>query len=274
MSRQIIDTTTNHGTYTGDPAKVAFQKTNENFEELYRLQAAMGMVGGKNLLMNCGLPINQRSFAGGALALGVFGYDRWKGGSGGCNLVINASTGVWTLTGPVQQVIENPQDSWGKPLTISLESPTAPVNVYVGGATGTIPAGSGRQSITLVPGGSGNMLVDLNATGASFSKPQLERGTSATAFEYRSLAAELAMCQRFTRFGYIALRSNGTSTAGAGTFIAHQMRATPAVTFSNTVYAYGCSGIGSSQSQYGVEVFVTPTGNFAFASNFLFDAEL
>lgn len=35
MAREIIDTTTDHGTYKGDPAKVAFEKANENFEELY-----------------------------------------------------------------------------------------------------------------------------------------------------------------------------------------------------------------------------------------------
>ncbi|MGV6491393.1 hypothetical protein ACTUVK_000556 [Stenotrophomonas rhizophila] len=36
MSRQIIDTTTDNGTYKGDPAKVAFEKVNENFAELYK----------------------------------------------------------------------------------------------------------------------------------------------------------------------------------------------------------------------------------------------
>ncbi|OEZ02326.1 MULTISPECIES: hypothetical protein [Stenotrophomonas] len=44
MSRQIIDTTTNNGTYTGDPAKTAFNKANDNFEELY--QRMEGMIVG------------------------------------------------------------------------------------------------------------------------------------------------------------------------------------------------------------------------------------
>lgn len=35
MARQIIDTTTNNGSYIGDPAKTAFEKTNANFLELY-----------------------------------------------------------------------------------------------------------------------------------------------------------------------------------------------------------------------------------------------
>jgi len=37
MARQIIDTTTNNGSYIGDPAKIAFEKTNANFLELYNL---------------------------------------------------------------------------------------------------------------------------------------------------------------------------------------------------------------------------------------------
>lgn len=35
MARQIIDTTTNNGSYPGDPAKTAFEKTNANFAEVY-----------------------------------------------------------------------------------------------------------------------------------------------------------------------------------------------------------------------------------------------
>ncbi len=37
MAKQIIDTTTDHGTYKGDPAVTAFNKTNDNFNELYTL---------------------------------------------------------------------------------------------------------------------------------------------------------------------------------------------------------------------------------------------
>lgn len=35
MARQIIDTTTNNGSYIGDPAKIAFEKVNANDLELY-----------------------------------------------------------------------------------------------------------------------------------------------------------------------------------------------------------------------------------------------
>ncbi|WP_158891862.1 MULTISPECIES: hypothetical protein [unclassified Pseudomonas] len=46
MTRQVIDTTTDHGTYRGDPGKTAFEKANGNFEELYRLyQPAANRLG-------------------------------------------------------------------------------------------------------------------------------------------------------------------------------------------------------------------------------------
>lgn len=39
-----------------------------------------------NLLINGDFQVNQRSFAGGALAAGAYGYDRWKAHAGGANL--------------------------------------------------------------------------------------------------------------------------------------------------------------------------------------------
>ncbi|KAF1016173.1 MAG: hypothetical protein GAK31_01662 [Stenotrophomonas maltophilia] len=156
---------------SGDPARLMTQKINANFEEVY------GALGIGNMLINCGVPINQRDFAGGALAAGAYGYDRWKAGTGGCNVTINASTGVFTHTsGPLQQVVEAPQLAWGKKLTISVEDPSVSITVSVGGATGTITAGSGRRGVTVTPSGSGNMVVQLTATGATYSRPKLERG--------------------------------------------------------------------------------------------------
>lgn len=194
MARQVIDTTTDHGTYKGDPAKLAFDKANDNFAELYSLIA----LGGDNLLINCGVPINQRGFAGGALAAGAYGYDRWKAGSGGCNVTINAGTGAFTHTsGPLQQIVESPAFAWGLPLTISVENPSGSIAVSVGGATGTITAGSGRRGVTLTPSGSGNMTVQMTATGVTYLRPKLERGSSATPFVPRPQALELLICQRY-----------------------------------------------------------------------------
>lgn len=275
MARQEIDLTTPQPNgKMGEPTKSAWEKVNDMTEELYGGLDASAQLSGKNLLINCGPPINQRSFAGGSLAQGSFGYDRWKAGNGGCVIAIS-SNGIWTLNGPIQQVIENPHDAWGRPLTISVDSPSGPVGVYVGGATGIIPAGAGRQSVTLTASGSGNMLVDIStSTSTTFSKPQVERGNSATSFDYRMPAIDYVMCRRYYQRGNLALRGNGSSAAGAGTWVPSNMRGAAAVSFANTTYAYGCSNIGFNSLSTGAEIFVSATGAFAFATEYIFEAEL
>ncbi|MBH1446621.1 hypothetical protein I5U30_00840 [Stenotrophomonas maltophilia] len=124
--------------------------------------------------------------------------------------------------------------------------------------------------------GHGNQLVGQTGLFET-TMIQLERGATVTSFEYRSRASELVLCRRYCRYGFVSSRqaSGPVSNTGAGLFVAHEMRTTPAVTFSNTTYAYGCSGIGASATtRYGVEIFVTVTGSYAFSTNYLFDAEL
>ncbi|MBA0348413.1 hypothetical protein D7Y52_06005 [Stenotrophomonas maltophilia] len=206
MARKIIDLTTQHPGWIGDQFPVAFAKVNDNFEELYAR-------GGANMLINCGLPINQRGFAGGALAAGAYGYDRWKAGAGGCSVTINATTGVFTHAGgPLQQVVETPHMAWGQPLTVSVEDPSGPVAVSVGGTTGSIPAGTGRVGVTLTPSGSGDMVLQLTAAGVTYSRPKLERGNVATAFVPLQPQAELALCQRYYEKSYAVGVAPGTAT--------------------------------------------------------------
>ena len=55
MARQIIDTTTNNGSYIGDPAKTAFEKTNANFGEIYSsLLNSGGTVNGSLIISPSG----------------------------------------------------------------------------------------------------------------------------------------------------------------------------------------------------------------------------
>lgn len=184
------------------------------------LATTQGLVSGKNWLINCGIPINQRVFAGGALAAGVYGYDRWKAGTGGCNITISPTTGVFTHTsGPLQQVIEDSNHLRNRALTFSVEDLTGgSLSVSVGGATGTITAGAGRRSVTLTPTGSGDVTVQLTGTGVTYSRPQLEIGSTATGFEYRNRVQELILCQRYYRKSYDATVAPGTSTA-TGAFV-------------------------------------------------------
>ncbi|HEL4856769.1 TPA: hypothetical protein UL920_004224 [Stenotrophomonas maltophilia] len=278
MARKIIDLTTQHPGWIGDQFPVAFSKVNDNCEELYagqeEVQAALVGLAGKNMLMNCGVPINQRDFAGGALAVGVFGYDRWKGGNGGCNIVIS-SAGVWTLNGALQQVVEAPQNAWGRPITFSAESPSGPIGIYMAGAVGTIPAGSGRKSVTLTANGSGNMLVDISTSAAtSFSQLQMERGEKATVFDARPIALETLLCERYGKGGGTFSRGAVSVATGVSIHVPVAMRATPAVTFKNVGYVYGCSGITANASATGVDIYVSATGAFAYGAGYFFDAEL
>ncbi|KZC17010.1 hypothetical protein RHOFW510R12_01550 [Rhodanobacter sp. FW510-R12] len=156
--------------------------------------------GFKNYLINGDFAINQRVFAGGALAAGVYGFDRWKAGTGGCN--ISLSAGVLTHTsGPLVQVIEAP-DLAGKTITVSVDALTGGnLTVNVEGVIGTIVAGSGRVGVAVaVPAGStGNVTLTLTPAGAAvtYKRVQIELGSVATEFEWRPSQIELSLCQRY-----------------------------------------------------------------------------
>lgn len=167
--------------------------------------AALWNNGFKNYLINGDFAINQRGFAGGALAAGIYGFDRWKAGTGGCN--ISLSAGVLTHTsGPLVQVIEAPKLA-GKTITVSVEGLTGGnLSVNVEGVAGAIVASSGRSGVSIaVPSTStGNVTVTLTpAIGTvSYKRVQVEMGSVATAFEWRPTSVELLLCQRYYEKGY------------------------------------------------------------------------
>jgi len=164
-------------------------------------------VPGPNLLVNSAFRVNQRSFAGGTLAAGVYGYDRWKGGPGGCTLN-RAADGTVTLTGALDQVVETAQAAGvagvpnlaGATLTLSVEDPSGPLPVTVGTVSAIIPAGSGRRSasVTLGETETGNITVRLQPTAAcSFRRVKLEIGSYATPWRGEPLDIEETRCRRY-----------------------------------------------------------------------------
>lgn len=204
--------------------------------------AALSTPGFKNYLINGDFQINQRAFAGGALAAGVYGFDRWKAGAGGCNVSLSGVTLTHT-SGPLVQVIEAPNLA-SRSITVSVDNPSGSITVNVEGVTGTITTGSGRRGITLaVPSGStGNVTVMLTATGVAYQRAQVEIGSVATVFEWRPAQVELALCQRY----FARLNAGGIFQGfGSGIVVSgsvctsiviplpSQMRAIPAVLYNN-----------------------------------------
>ncbi|MCW2307884.1 DUF2793 domain-containing protein [Rhodobium gokarnense] len=173
-----------------------------------------GALGGlRNLLINGAFGVNQRGFAGGALAAGTYGHDRWKAGAGGADYSVAA--GVVTLaSGSLVQVIENP-DLAGETVTVSVEDPSADIIVDVAGTGATIFAGSGRRgaTVTVDGGATGDAAVTLSATSASFRRVQLEVGPLATPFERRPPMLEYMLCARYCITG-VPFSSAGYAGSG------------------------------------------------------------
>lgn len=167
--------------------------------------------GGANLLINGDFQINQRAFSGGTLTAGSFGHDRWKAGGAGASYTLTAE--IATLSsGTILQMVA--PSFWGRAnmassiLTLSVEDPSADIDVEIGAASGTITAGTGRRSVTLSTASTdtGNIAVKLTPASAevSFKRVKLQYGSLATQWQDMGLAARQALCwsyfQRLSTF--------------------------------------------------------------------------
>lgn len=158
-----------------------------------------------NLLINGDWQINQRSFVGGSLAAGSFGYDRWKAHTSGASL--DRSGFSLTLTsGAIRQIVE--PALWGMasfasvPLCLSVEDLSGGnLDVLVGSVAGVITAGSGRRFVTLTPaaGDTGNLTVQIapSAGAVTFKGIKLEVGATASPWLARSQTQERQLCERY-----------------------------------------------------------------------------
>lgn len=145
----------------------------------------------RNKLINGDKRINQRAYADGVLADGVYGYDRWKGANSDAN---------------IEQVIEQ-QNIRSGTYTIS----------FTGGGTATVDGTSGLSSgdnVTLTVTGNISVIVPKGA-----SDIQLEEGLIATPFEQRPIGMELSLCQRYYEKGSLI---TGTANAYTTTLVSCQ----------------------------------------------------
>ena len=213
-----------------------------------------GMLSGfRNAIINGNFGINQMAVSGTVtLAAGAYGHDRWKAGASGCTYTFATSENVTTITisaGSLIQVVEGLNLMTG---TYSLS--------WQGTAQGKIGAGSyGNSGITGSVTGGTNLNIEFGT--GTLSLVQLEKGTVATPFEFRSIGQELALCQRYFQLSqsffaltgpttqtevtgsypmFVPMRANPTGSIGSGTAF-HK----PAIAF------YAVTGISSLQDSKG-----------------------
>jgi len=193
----------------------------------------------KNRLINSQLLINQRGVSGTvSLSAGAYGHDRFKAGSSGCTYTFSTSNNVTTLTitaGSLQQVVEG----------LNLESGTYTLS-WTGTAQGKIGAGSYSASgITGSITGGTNTTIEFNT--GTLSLPQLEKGSTATSFDYRPYGTELELCQRYYwkwvpqyASSYICTGLNiGTANTYGSVTLPVTMRTMPTLGTSGTASDYG-----------------------------------
>ena len=115
----------------------------------------------------------------------------------------------------------------------------------------------------------------VGTNGATFyiTGVQLEKGSSATGFEYRQYGQELALCQRYfqvplntaSRLATGFFWSNNNAFAQVPTMVL--MRTAPTVTFNGSFYGIDASGTGRGMTA-GTESTTTSQINYAFSNGF------
>jgi hypothetical protein len=121
----------------------------------------------------------------------------------------------------------------------------------------------------------------VGTSGATFylTGVQLEKGSTATPFEFRSIGQELGLAQRYYETVGWQQRGSGTSGSGAGFFTNFSVpkRAVPTIALSSVSYLYGLTAASAAVTIYqgGVEIFATSTGGaYAFAGTYNASSEL
>ena len=238
---------------------------------------ASSEVGMKNRIIDGGFIINQRGYvSGAALSAGTYAHDRWKAGSGGCTYTFTqAAKGVNTTititAGTLVQVIEGCNLPEGGTYVLS----------WTGTAQARLNGGSyGASGITITGWTAGSNLSVEFGTG-TVGSVQLEKGSTATSFDYRPYGTELQLCQRYYQVNFAGVTPTPLSTGqyyGVVSNFGIEMRTAPTVTRLSNISTANV-GIGpypELPSTYGFNAMATAdlSGASWFRSTWKAEAEL
>ena len=181
------------------------------------ISGATNYTGFKNLLIDAGFTINQRSYVSAAtLASGSYGHDRWKAGASGGNYTFTqlaSSTTITIASGKsLIQVVEDKNVN-GTSFVLSWTG-TAQARFAVNSAT---PSGSYAASPILITGQTVGTTMSVEFNTGTLTNPQLELGSTATSFDCRDYGRELIMCQRYYQLVSNIIASGNTTTQLAAT---------------------------------------------------------
>ena len=209
---------------------------------------ATNQFGFRNKIINGDFRINQRAYTSASnLASGSYGFDRWKSTFTNTTLTFTSAPQGQIVTinsgGSIEQIIERANMPAG---TYVLSwTGTATGRVYNTGAT---PPSYAASPILVTIDGTANVEVEFTASGGTrtLQNVQLEAGNVASAFEYRPIGIELALCQRYyfrsygdSVTGYSTVGTGSMSTSTVAKFIiTHpvEMRTTPLAIDSGQTY--------------------------------------
>ena len=173
----------------------------------------------RNKIINGDFRINQRVYTSASnLASGAYGFDRWKSTFTNTTLTFTSAPQGQIVTinsgGSIEQIIERENMPAG---TYVLSwTGTATGRVYNTGAT---PPSYAASPVLVTLDGTANVEVEFTASGGTrtLQNVQLEAGSKASAFEYRPIATEIALCQRYYEKSYNINVAPGTNT-GEGAY--------------------------------------------------------
>ena len=192
------------------------------------ISGATNYTGFKNLLIDAGFTINQRGYVSAAtLASGSYGHDRWKAGASGGDYTFTqlaSSTTITIASGKsLIQVVEDKNVN-GTSFVLSWTG-TAQARYAVNSAT---PSGSYAASPILITGQTVGTTMSVEFNTGTLTNPQLEKGSTATSFDYRPYGTELALCQRYF-YNLVAAAVSAASTTNVEFYYQHPvpMRAAP-----------------------------------------------